>query len=724
MWRTSATAALLVERVCRPQRVGVFGHRGVGKTTLLTMLYREAVGGRLPDLRLAAADARTAEYLSEKILQLESGRALPGTLAETDLRFQLYHRASRVELLVRDYQGEHVALGREEPIRNFLRDCDVVWICLDAGELARPADCLRRQQEVEQLVEDYLATEPSRELHRPMALVLTKADLLEQAPGASGQSPSWLEQVGMTRHALRSHCPHNGSFAVSALGAPPMGGPTALAPVNLAEPLTWLANVLQAQDDSRMEWLWSQASGQGGLLARAVACFARRYPEAEATARFRNRLRADARRRRWRRVLAGAGTAAGLLACLWSYDAYGYHQASKFEADHADEPATTARNWRVYQSWHPTRHVLWGETDRAEKGRLHDLDEQAHAKECEQRLAELRLLAADVEADPEEVWRRFHEFHAAFPEAELPTEVASLQVRVETRREKQLAEKAQRAYDELRAADGQTPDLPALIGLTDRFLRDYPQSAQAEDVRRRRDACLNRLEDRDLEAARAYSARQPLNFQTRRELYQRYLDRHPDGSLRAEAEEALRAIETQWDKNDFRAVRDHFVAHPGELVELNARCQHYLAVHPHGTFAKSAQDLLRWSEKVAAPAEYMVVLKRGEFDRKIAFFFSRGPDLSVEIEVAGVRYGPSQVIKNQYSPDWDYEFPRPIRWKLGDPVRIRVFDHDYWKRKVVEIASDDGDPLAMRLLSGEAWSGPNHVTFESNFALPILPRIE
>src|SRR6516164_11138750 len=106
MWRTSPAAALLVERMCRPQRVGVFGHRGVGKTTLLTMLYREAVGGRLPDLRLAAADARTAEYLSEKILQLESGSALPGTLAETDLRFHLYDHANRLELLVRDYQGE------------------------------------------------------------------------------------------------------------------------------------------------------------------------------------------------------------------------------------------------------------------------------------------------------------------------------------------------------------------------------------------------------------------------------------------------------------------------------------------------------------------------------------------------------------------------------------------------------------------------------------------
>ncbi len=621
MWPTSPTAALLVERMCRPQRVGVFGHRGVGKTTLLTMLYREAVGGRLSDLRLAAADARTAEYLSEKILQLETRRTLSGTLAETDLRFQLYQRSSRIELLVRDYQGEHVALGRDEPIRAFLRDCDVVWICLDAGEMARSADCLRRQQEVEQLVEDYLATEPNRGLHRPMALVLTKADLLDPA---GQENAAWLDRLGMTRHALQSHCPHNASFAVSALGAAPSDGATALSPINLAEPLTWLATVLQAQDEARLEWLWSEAPAQGGLLARAVACFARRFPDAAATARYRRRLVADSRRRRWRRVLAGAATAAGVVASLCTYDAYGYHQASKFEADHTDDPAASAHNWRAYQSWHPTRHALWGDSDRAENNRLRGLDEQARARECEQRLVDLRRVAADVQADPEVVWRRFHEFHAAFPETELPTEVASLRARVEARRDQQLSEKAQRAYDELRAADGQTPDLPALIALTDGFLKDYPQSAHAEDVRRRRDACLARLEDRDLEAARAYSARQPLNFQTRRELYQRYLDRHPDGNLRQEAAEALCVIETEWDKNDFRAVRDHFVAHPGELPELNARCQHYLAIHPHGKFAPSAQQLLRWSEKVASPADYRVVLKGGEFDRKIAFWLSRG----------------------------------------------------------------------------------------------------
>src|SRR5271165_2376543 len=97
LWmRPSAAALALADRLCRPQRIGIFGHRGVGKTTLLTMLYREAVGGRLPGIRLAAGDSSTALYLADKILQLEEGHALPATLDQTELRFHLYHQGARL----------------------------------------------------------------------------------------------------------------------------------------------------------------------------------------------------------------------------------------------------------------------------------------------------------------------------------------------------------------------------------------------------------------------------------------------------------------------------------------------------------------------------------------------------------------------------------------------------------------------------------------------------
>ena len=73
------------------------------------------------------------------------------------------------------------------------------------------------------------------------------------------------------------------------------------------------------------------------------------------------------------------------------------------------------------------------------------------------------------------------------------------------------------------------------------------------------------------------------------------------------------------------------------------------------------------------------------------------PDLGVVIEVAGIVYGPSSVIRDSHRPIWDYTFPQPITWKLGDPVTIRIIDYDWSATEVYTLHSPEGDPLAMKL---------------------------
>jgi hypothetical protein len=721
MKRTQSLAVAIAERLCRPQRIGVFGHRGVGKTTLLTMLYREAVGGRLPELRLAAADARTADYLSDKVLQLEAGQPLPATLGETELRFHLYYHNRRLDLLFKDYQGEHVALGRQEPIRDFLRDCDAVWLCLDVPVADTPATCLQAQQEVEQIVEDYLVAESSAAPPRPMALVLTKADLL---PDDAAIEEVVNRHFRMTRHTLELHCPQHGLFSVSSLGGPIPAGAGAFTPrpFGLAEPLIWLAESLQALDEARLNYLWDLPGNNLPLLERCVAAFGRRYPGTSAAA-FQRRLRDQRRQRLRRRGFAAAFTAACLLLGMWTYDAVGEQRVSRFAANNADDPAAVRQNWLSYQTWHPTRHLLRPAAVQAERERLRELDERIHAKQYAERLANLRRRAADPDADAETVWQELQSFHRDFPEHDTDSEWQQFRASLKERRDTERERRAELAFAELERI-GEKDDLAARVERADRFLRDFADTSHESDVRRRRAACLLRLDERDLESARAYSAAQPLNFQTRRERYQRYLEHHPDGAFAAEANEALKNIDADWDKHDFRAVRDHFQAHPGDVKELQVRCRSYLAVHPRGRFRDAAHDLLRWTERVTQPGAYRVVLKSGSFDRKVAHFFSRGPSLSVEIEVNGVRYGPSNIVARNYQPEWDYEFPRRVRWKLGDSVRIIVTDNYYWNRRVADISSEGNDPLAMRMLSGEVNSGKNSLMFESDFTMPAMPKIE
>ena len=283
---------------------------------------------------------------------------------------------------------------------------------------------------------------------------------------------------------------------------------------------------------------------------------------------------------------------------------------------------------------------------------------------------------------------------------------------------------ADAAYEALLTAEQQGAALPDQFAQAERYLKDFPGSAHEADVRRRRAACALRLEERDIEPAREFSARQPLEFQARRERYLAYLERHPNGLLVKEATAALQAIAAEWDRYDFRAVRDHFVERPGDVAELARHSRAYLAAHPAGRFTDAARDLLRWTEVVTAPGEYRVTLRGGRFEPTVARWLSRGPDLSVELEVNGVRHGPSPVVKNRYDPDWNYEFPRRVRWKLGDPVRIRVTDHDWRDRVLLDLSTSDREVLGLWLLTDEVWVGKNMLTFESDFVMPTVPKIE
>ncbi len=348
---------------------------------------------------------------------------------------------------------------------------------------------------------------------------------------------------------------------------------------------------------------------------------------------------------------------------------------------------------------------------------------QAHAQQYSERLTQLRRHAADPDADAETVWQELQRFHRDFPEHDVDGDWRSFRDALKQRRDSERERLAETAFRELQRLSDKD-DLSDRIEQADRFLREFADTAHESEVHRIRTACLLRLDERDIESARVYSTAHPLNFSTRRERYQRYLERHPDGAFAAEAKTALQTIDSEWDKHDFRAVRDYFQENPGDVKALQTLCRSYLAVHANGRFCSAAHDLLRWTERITQPGEYRVVLKSGSFDRKVAAFFSRGPSLSVEIEVNGVRYGPSNFVPRTYQPQWDYEFPRRIRWKLGDSIRILVSDNYYWERRLLDISSDEKDPLAIRLLSGEVNVDRNSLMFASDFTMPVMPAIE
>ena len=759
-------------RLVGPKRVALFGHRAVGKTTLLAMFYREAAHGRVPGVRLAAGDPATAEYLAEKIAQIESGEPPAGTLAETPLRLRLYHGRARLELIVKDYQGEHVSLGSDAPIREFFADCDAVLLCLDPDGPDRPADRRRRQQEVEDLLERYIEKSEEATTDRPVALLVTKYDRV-LAQGDESVEEFVDSRYGMTRHALAVHAPRSALFAVSAYG-PEAGAdgrpPAELRPLGLEGPLGWLADQLEAGDRERLEWLWDLAPEDLPRLARCVSAYAKRYPHSDQTAAFRGRLAKLRRRRLGRGVARLALAGAALVALLAGYDRWGYHAARAFE-DGRPAPSVS-RRWDEFLAWHPTLGTFWPAEARAARASA-DLwrvravearvaagtagpDTEAELKTMKESSSpSLTMAIGRVEAEraksrQDEDWRALRvadlagverpeahldaarKFLRDYPDTPRKAEAVALVKELETvvgdRRDR-----GDRSLVDALERDGSLPDadLPDLVRRSKEFLDAHAESRWRPEVGTLLDAYARRLDDRDIDRARRFSKDNATNFAVRKRRYQDYLDAHrAGGRFVGEATAALEKVDAERDTFSYRQAYDYAIAHPNDPAEVARQLRAYLDAVPAGRYAKAASGYLKWWEKTAATAEYKVVLRRGEVESDAGKYLSGGaPDLGVELEVGGVKYGPSPVVKNTHKPVWDYEFPRPIRWKAGDPIVIRILDYD-WSSSgsgVFKFTSPAGDKLAMTMLSGTVRpfkGGPTTLVFASDFRVPTLPRPE
>jgi outer membrane protein assembly factor BamD (BamD/ComL family) len=778
--RRTQTLNALETRLTGPKRIALFGHRNVGKTTLLAMLYREASSGRVPGLRIAAADARTAEYLAEKIAQLESGQPMAGSLAETELKLRLYHGPARIDVIVKDYQGEHVTLGTDEPIQQFFADCDAVFLCLDPAGSNDPADRRCRQQEIENLLERYIERSEDLSIGRPVALLLTKFDrVMPSAAASTGTPPSELvdrlvdERYGMTRYALANHAPDGAIFAVSSFGPGAVGNrpPTELRPMGLEGPLGWAADQLEARDRRDMDCI---AELPGVDLARLNRCFAayeRNYPRSNRSYEFRGRLKTRKLRRRVQWVARSVAAAVFAVVALAGCDFLAYHGMAWYERAGERPAPVVARRWSELLDWHPSLAVFWpslareARSKRAEwlvkaadaqvasgtapsdlSSQLRQLKNEAPrlasaikqvelAQEQVEHDARWKAVRADAFSlvasdDPAAPLATIDAFLRKYPETPRRAEALSLARSLKAELTKRQFAIDRRFVEELIRAESLPNSSPAdLIERARQFLVDHPESPTRPEVQSRLELYSKRLDEQDIERARDYSRHNPTQFAARIERFQEYLETHQGGGrFISEAIEAKDHILGERDAYAYRQAFDHALAHPDDVAEIARRLRSYLSDQPQGQYAGVAQQYLDWWDKISVSGRYRVTLRRAEVEPAVGKYFSGGaPNLGIVIEVAGTVYGPSPVISDSHRPVWDYTFPQPITWKLGDPVTIRVIDYDWSASEVYVLNSPQGDPLAMRLLSGTikpAKGGKTSVTFASDFQIPTLSKPE
>jgi hypothetical protein len=541
--------------------------------------------------------------------------------------------------------------------------------------------------------------------------------------------------------------------------------------MGLDGPLSWLAEQLEARDRAAMTAIWEQAPRDRSRLERVVAAYQRRYPRSNRSYEFRDQLTAIVRRQRRGRLLRLAGCVLMAAVAMAGYDALGFRRALAFEREADRAAPAIARRWADLLEWHPSLGVFWPSLERQARSRraewlvkaagvqvangtaapdlptrLVGLKDQAprltpaireveraqefvrHDRRWKEVEGEARSLAAID--DPTPALTAIDGFLREFPDT--PRRPEARKLAEELKRElnaRRFAQDRQFVDDLARSESLPNVSLADLIERARQFLAEHADSPSRPEVQRRLDAYLKRLDDQDIARAREYSRQYPSHFAARIERFQEYIKTHQSGGrYLSEAIEAKDRILGEWDVHAYRQAYDHLVAHPDDVAEVARRLREYRRDHPDGRYAADAKRYLEWWDKVSVPGQYRVTLRRGEVEPSVGKYFAgSGPDLGVVIEVAGTSYGPSSVIRDSHRPIWDYTFPQPVTWKLGDPVTIRLIDYDWSASDVYVLTSRQGDPLAMQLLSGTikpAKGGKTTLVFSSDFEMPRLTEPE
>jgi hypothetical protein len=278
------------------------------------------------------------------------------------------------------------------------------------------------------------------------------------------------------------------------------------------------------------------------------------------------------------------------------------------------------------------------------------------------------------------------------------------------------------ALDALRRAE-QTAgnDYASLVDQADRYLEAYPGSPFADEVREMFAKYSMAWDDHDFDSAREFSREQPDRYEARIARYEEYMERHGAvGQHIADAKRAIESIRSDWAEHEYRVIYEYSRRYPNDLQSVASQVRRFTDEHPSSGRRGAAERFLALYDKAAAPGEYRMRVISGSFSRDIRRAISRGPDLAVEVEVAGHRIGRTPIVSDSFEPVWNYEFPQTVRWRMGDPIKIRVMDFDYSNHVILKVETTD-DPVALRYLSG-SWEAEGHrLTFECNFETPSLP---
>ena len=183
-------------------RIGIYGHKGVGKTVFFAITY--AFSKNSPDLELMAL-GETQELLEEKFnlmrgkgMNLETGEKIgsrrfpPLSTGEQQLNFEArVGRSKIIPLNTIDYSGELIYIDNRGELKqsliDYFKSCECILFFIDPESIKNEGERSNRIASFTDLIAQLSG--PDKRLKVPIGLVVTKAD---EIPGFKSADQSTL----------------------------------------------------------------------------------------------------------------------------------------------------------------------------------------------------------------------------------------------------------------------------------------------------------------------------------------------------------------------------------------------------------------------------------------------------------------------------------------------------------------------------------------------------
>lgn len=198
-------------------KIGVFGDRGVGKTTFLTTLHGVLANHLYNEFEVRYENDSTVTYLKNNFSKLLSENIVDGTVGEYSIDFDLWYKKAgneqKFKISMKDFAGENIKVERHgiQTVVNFLSTCDAILFFYSLTDKDKNQDEQNMFDFNTMLTRLTKLENGARKTKKPFVLILTKSDEIVQ------QRNNEFDSLEAINQAIKGKIEDDGASLISEL---------------------------------------------------------------------------------------------------------------------------------------------------------------------------------------------------------------------------------------------------------------------------------------------------------------------------------------------------------------------------------------------------------------------------------------------------------------------------------------------------------------------------